>query len=149
MPIKNYTTEIPVDRTIAELSSALAGKGVSMIQTMYGGAGQPAGLRFAIDTKDGTLTFAMPIKVDGVYAALVRDNVWPPRGRRTDENRRKHARAVAWRILHDWALAQLAIVDAEMAELQEIFLPYMLAGEGTLYRYLSDNGFQKALAAPE
>ena len=36
-----------------------------------------------------------------------------------------------------------------MAELQEIFLPYMLAGEGTLYRYLSDNGFQKALAAPE
>ena len=149
MPIKNYTTRVPVSRTVAALSDHLARHGVSMIQTLYGGQGQPAGLRFALDTDSGTLTFAMPVKVDGVYAALVRDNVWPRGMSRTEEARREQAQRVAWRILHDWALAQLAIVEAEMAELQEVFLPYMLSGDQTLYRYLSENGFQKALAAPQ
>lgn len=49
---------------MAALSDHLARHGVSMIQTMYGGRGQPAGIRFAIDTEDGALTFAMPVKVD-------------------------------------------------------------------------------------
>ena len=33
MPIKNYTTKIPSDRTVAELSQLLARKGASEIMT--------------------------------------------------------------------------------------------------------------------
>jgi len=57
---------------------------------------------------------------------------------------REHAARVAWRICKDWIEAQLAIVDAEMADMMEIFLPYAQTESGeTLYEVMKSKGFKQ------
>ena len=58
------------------------------------------------------------------------------------EARRQQATRVAWRILKDWIEAQLALLDTGMVELEEIFLPYMLQGDQTLYQALQAGNFK-------
>lgn len=38
----------------------------------------------------------------------------------------KQAERVAWRIVHDWVQAQLALVEVSMATVPQIFLPYVV-----------------------
>lgn len=46
----------------------------------------------------------------------------------------EQAARVAWRIAKDWLEAQAALIDAEMALLDEVMLPYMLGDRGqTVY----------------
>ena len=53
-----------------------------------------------------------------------------PRRLVTDEQAVK----VSWRIIKDWIEAQMALVEAELAELAEVFLPYAITKDGnTLY----------------
>ena len=40
------------------------------------------------------------------------------------------AERVAWRILRDWVMAQMAILETEMVAMDEIMLPYMLDDQG-------------------
>ena len=47
---------------------------------------------------------------------------------------------VAWRIVKDWAVAQMAILESEMVQMDEIFLPYMVNGQGqTLFQAYRSN----------
>lgn len=50
------------------------------------------------------------------------------------------AERVAWRIVKDWVEAQMAILESEMVQMDEIFLPYMTDNAGhTLYQAYLDN----------
>ena len=45
------------------------------------------------------------------------------------------AERTAWRNVRDWVLAQMAIIEAGMVDIQEVFLPYMTNSQGqTLYQ---------------
>ena len=47
---------------------------------------------------------------------------------------------MAWRILKDWVEAQMAILESEMVQMDEIFLPYMVTNEGlTTYELYKNN----------
>lgn len=76
-------------------------------------------------TKWGRRQYAMPVNVTGTQKKLRQecDKMSSPVQPRhtTDE----HARRVAWRVTKDWLDAQLAIIDAGLAELTEIMLPWM------------------------
>lgn len=49
----------------------------------------------------------------------------------------QHATRVAWRIIKDWIEAQLAIVEAGMVDMAEVFLPYQLVNETqTMYEVM-------------
>jgi hypothetical protein len=77
--------------------------------------------------------FTLPVKVDGVAAALKRDREY-----RDDA----HARRVAWRIVKDWCDSQMALIDAGQAELAQVFLPYAQTADGeTFYQKLKGRGF--------
>ena len=56
--------------------------------------------------------------------------------------RRDQARRTAWRILKDWVQAQMALLETNMVDMEEIFLPYMLSGEQPLYQALQANHFR-------
>ena len=60
----------------------------------------------------------------------------------------EHARDVAWRVIRDWLEAQLAIIAAQMAVLDQVMLPYLEVSQGeSLYgRYVAMQG-QIALEA--
>ena len=42
----------------------------------------------------------------------------------------QQAQKVAWRIIKDWVEAQMAIVEAQMADVAEVFLPYAVTNTG-------------------
>lgn len=53
------------------------------------------------------------------------------------------------RVRVDWVRAQLAMVEAGAAKLEEVMLPYLIVGpDTTLYRQFSQNNF-KALPPPK
>lgn len=122
MPIAGATTEVTVNRSIEAVTKLLLKAKVTAIQTVYGEDGVAEGMQFSIKTAFGERQYALPIRVEGVRATLIRDKVAPRY--RTQE----HAARVAWRIAHDWLRAQLALIDAQMTSTEEVFFPYMVTG---------------------
>lgn len=124
MPIKNYTTKVPAVQSVAEIVGALIAHGATKIQQDYDG-GRPVSIAFMIDTPAGPRGFRLPGSTDRVATVLARQKV------RVDA---AQAERVAWRILRDWVLAQMAILETEMVALDQIMMPYMLDSHGcTVY----------------
>lgn len=50
---------------------------------------------------------------------------------------------MAWRIVKDWVEAQMAILESEMVQMEEIFLPYMVSASGqTFFEAYQNNQLQ-------
>lgn len=122
MPIANFTTEVSVEKTMGQVVAALARRGVLRTSTTYDEHGNPAGVEFTMKTEYGVREFALPVRVDGVHKALIADGVQPR------YRTREHAAKVAWRIAADWLRAQSALIDAGLADLDEVMSPWMLGG---------------------
>lgn len=125
MPILNYTTTIDVAKTMGEIQSALARRGVTRISTLFDQDGIAAGIAFTMHTEYGPREFELPVRTSGVLAAMKSDQK-VPRGKCTPEQ----AARVAWRIAKDWLEAQSALIDAQLATLDEVMFPYMVDGRG-------------------
>lgn len=140
MPILNYSTTIAVEKSMGEVIGALTGRGVTRISSMFDDEGKPAGINFTMKTDYGVREFELPIKVEGVLKAMTADRK-VPRSQCTHEQ----AARVAWRIAKDWLLAQSALIDAELATLDEVLLPYMVAGPRgeTVYSMIRAQGMKE------
>ena len=102
-------------------------------------------MSFRVDTPRGRLPFRLPVDVDAVHRTL--SHQWA-KGRKVSQRQASadHARNVAWRILKDWIEAQMALIETEMVELEQIFLPFMQVDEKrNLYQAMLEHGFQVAL----
>lgn len=141
MPIKGYTTEVPVNRSLGEITGMLARGGASSVQTSFAN-GQPSGVEFSFGQGEAALRFRLPARPDGVLRSLRRDF---PR-KKIDA---MQVQRTAWRILRDWVAAQLALVEAGSAESEEVFLPYLLvAGRGqTLFEQFQEHRADRLLGA--
>ena len=132
MPLLDYTTRVPAARTVGEIHDLLARAGARGVLTDYDGAGHPIGIGFVMDTNLGRLSYRLPANLAGVLAVLQRQHGAGKIDRRyaTEE----HATRVAWRILSDWLRAQVALLDAQLASLPQVMLPYLVERDGrTLY----------------
>ena len=121
MPLLNYTTKVDVYTTIGAIQGCLVKHGARKIMQDYDSEGRPQALCFAIDTKFGMRGIKLPANVDAVHRVLTNQKV------KCD---REQAERVAWRILKDWVEAQMAILESQMVEMDEIFLPYMINKDG-------------------
>ena len=124
----NWTTTIPVHQTVAECQSILAQAGASSASVHFDG-GQPAGLSFSLKTPHGQRNFTLPVNIEGVQRVLAQAN---KEGKlRSDGHRNarlegpEHAARVAWRVVKDWLEANLALIAANMATIDEVMLPYL------------------------
>jgi hypothetical protein len=98
-------------------------------------------LSFRIPTEFGVLTFLLPANIHRVYQVIVRDTRIPP-SLRTKEQ----AARVAWRIVKDWIEAQLAMIEAGLVDLEQVFLPYAQDATGrTFYELMRERKFQPLL----
>ena len=153
MPLKNYSTKIPSERTIAEIEKILATHGVTDIWKKYNGAGQVTAVNFVVDTEFGKMPFRLPMKPDAVQQILkdqknsgkLKKIPW-----RMIENM-DHAHSIGWRIIKDWIAAQMALIEIEMVTIEQVFLPYAydLVKEETLYDKLKTKRFAGLLADPD
>lgn len=140
MPIMTYTTDVAVSKTMGEIQAALARRGVTRISTMFDDQGIAAGIGFTMRTDFGFRDFELPVRTAGVLAAMQRD-AKVPRSRCNPEQ----AARVAWRIAKVWLEAQSALIDAQLATLDEVMLPYLINGATGETLYSVWRSTQKAI----
>jgi hypothetical protein len=118
MPLKNYTTEVAVDKSVEEIRKLLVNHGIRDIGLTYSEAKQAVGLSFAITVRGQVQLFALPCRWEAVQKVLIKQKVEPR------YQTQQHAQRVAWRILKGWIENQLALIELDMVQTHEVFLPY-------------------------
>lgn len=135
----NYATTIDPSKTAAECIAILAAHKASRI-SMDLENGNPVGLAFAIDTPAGLRYYLLPANTSGAYLAL--KDAWKKGLIQPLYTERDHAARVAWRVLKDWLEAQLALIDMQMVEIEQVMLPYLVVDDDgtTVWQRYLDSG---------
>lgn len=139
MPVLNYTTKVPVERTINEITRILTKRGVRSVHLDYDDQ-RPIALAFTVKTPAGERDFRLPCNIEAIHRLLAADATAGkiPQRQATKE----HAFAVGWRIIKDWLEAQMSLIDVELVSLEEVMLPYLLNDRGeTLYLLMTKRLF--------
>ncbi|MBA7551574.1 hypothetical protein ES705_44118 [subsurface metagenome] len=140
MPLLNYTTKVPVSRTIAQIQAKLVEHGARAVIMEYGDDGRIKALAFNIKMPNGELPIRLPIDTASTLRVLQKQaaNREIPSGYARED----HAYRVAWRIIKDWVEAQMSLLETEMVKMEEIFLPYVITPGGqTIYEVMAGKGF--------
>jgi hypothetical protein len=116
---------VDTKKTISEIMGMLSTHGATNVAMDYAD-GVPVGMTFTVITGYGPRTFSLPIRVNGVLKAMLADHSVP-----RSLCAEKQASRVAWRIARDWLRSQLALIDAGLAALDEIMMPWMLNDSDT------------------
>jgi len=151
--IKNFSTEIAVEKTISEIEKILAMHGATGILKQYDGKGRPISLAFKINTPNGPLSIMLPARVERVkevFKLQASKKKLPGRYWGGDWAEEQALRT-GWRTIKDWLDAQLSLIEVEMVKIEEIFLPYVSVGKfgQTLYEALEERKFDFSRMLPE
>lgn len=134
MPILNYSTKIDAYKTITEIQQALSKSGANKI-VIDNKNNLPTALTFCADWNGQMVAFMLPCNFVGVLRAMKKSRKVP-----NSLCNEEQALRVGWRILKVWIDAQMAIIEAEVASLAEVFLPYAVTKNGTtLFKHIESN----------
>ncbi len=139
-PLLDYTTSVPVSRTIAQIQARLVEHGARAVMMEYGDDGRIKALAFNVKMPNGDLPIRLPIDAAATLRVLERQayNREIPARYAKEE----HAYRVAWRNIFHWISAQLALLETEMVKMEEIFLPYVITQGGqTIYQVMVEKHF--------
>ncbi len=136
MAIKNYTSDIRIDRIFAALQQTLGQHGATRISYDYGDGGRVHGVSFVISVEGRFIPVKLPARVDKAQAVLQRqweEGVISHKQGKEKTYGTEQAYRVAWRNILDWVQAQMALLEIEMARIEEVFLPYMVTQSGETF----------------
>lgn len=137
MPIKNYTsTQNPI-KTAAEIEGLLILNGAKSIQKDISD-GKITAIKFLVDTAIGEVPISLPVRVSAAYEILKQQKKKNPRIKADLEQ----AERTAWKCLKDWVDAQMALIQLGLANMDEVFMPYIIDRNGnTLYEIAKERRF--------
>lgn len=127
--ILNYTTEVPAKKTIAEILQILQDAGALQILTNCENS-KVTEIAFQIKTHYGQRGYRLPARIEPCYRVLLEGKKWF----QTDtyvkkQNIHDQAERVAWRIVREWLVSNLALIRLGMVQFEETMMPYMLVGD--------------------
>jgi hypothetical protein len=132
MPIKNYTTKVPADRSIQEIQTMLLKHGATDFLYSYED-GRIKALKFILPFNGKSIPFQLPVDWRAFQRVLQDQGV-----KRLDDE--DYCYRVAWRVLRDWVDAQMALFETQMVTIPQIFLPYAVTSTGeTMYEKALNN----------
>lgn len=138
MAILNYTTSVDAFKTVSEIEYILMKHSAKSIMKNFEND-HIVGLSFLVDVGNQQIPVKLPVKIEECLEILKREK---QNGTKNIKATREQAERVAWRILKDWVEAQMALLDINMVQLQEIFLPYIELPDGnTIYQTLEQKQF--------
>ena len=134
MPIKNYTTTVPADRSINQIQEALVRNGATAFLFEYEqGTGRISALKFKLMVGEVDAAFSLPVNWRKFQQCLKNDGV-----RRYDDE--DYVYRVAWRCIRDWVMAQMALYQTQIVDMPQVFLPFAVTASGkTLYEQAVDS----------
>ena len=143
MAIKNYTTQIPVEKTVGEIEAILAKGGADRILKEYFGDGSIKAISFVTMVNERPIAFQVPIELNA-WIALINLAVDEGKLQKRFRDDSSQARRVGWRVIKDWIDAQLALVQTKTVKIEQVFLPYAITRSGkTLFQELEDKKFNQ------
>ena len=138
--IKNYTSMLPVEKTILRIELALVTGGAVGIMKDYKN-GELEAISFSVPSPEKRLVaIKLPANVDAVYEVLMSAMKRPQA--KTEKRLRAQAARTAWKLIQDWVEVQMAMIKMQQAELIQVFLPYVWNGKKTFYGALKEGGFK-------
>ncbi len=139
--MKNYTSVVPVDRTILKIEQILMRAGASSIHKEFLG-GEVVALTFCIEAEPGkSYAIRLPANVRAVEAILLEGYSCP--APTTRKRIAAQAGRTAWKVMQDWVEVQLALIEMQQAEFLQVFLPYVWDGRRTYFAQLQGGGFKE------
>lgn len=144
MSLTNYTTTVPVSRSVTLIQNMLAKAGATCMMLDYENM-EPSAVSFRMNYSLGySVAYKLPCNWRGVLHVMNADPKIPARLKTND-----HAKRVAWRTIHDWLRAQLALVAVGSATVDQVMLAYALTVTGeTLYERLGRQKFEMLSLPP-
>lgn len=134
MALLNYTTTITADTSLSEIQKILVKHGCRKITVDYDDQSNPCNLTFYSIFNNAMVYYSLPCRFDAIHQVLQKNN---SSSSRPWMKTKEQAIKVGWRILKDWIEAQMALVETEMVEVSEVFMPYMITrGGDRLYGYI-------------
>lgn len=139
--IKNYTSTVPIEKSINHIESKLATHGVKDIMKRYSYEGKLESICFVILLNGNSMSFKLPAKIDACYKVLS-SRVKRPRGK-THEKILEQAVRTAWKIVSDWVDIEMSMIELEQKEFLEVFLSYVYnpLKQQTFYESLKESKF--------
>jgi hypothetical protein len=138
--IKNESTTITVDKTVGEIIGLLTRRGTTSVVTLYD-EGKVSGIIFTMKLEYGMRDYKLPVNSEGVLRVLKRGGA-PARVQTPDQ-----AARIAWRLAKEWLEVQIALVDAGLARLDEVLMPWALVDETrTMFEAYHENAMKAVTA---
>ncbi len=139
--MKNYTSTVPVERTILRIELALVTGGAIGIMKNYDRDGNLEAISFSVPHPEKRLLgIRLPADVEAVRRVLMAD-VKRPR-KETVKRINSQAARTAWKLIQDWVEVQMSMIEMQQVEFIQVFLPYIYDGKKTFYAALKENGFK-------
>ncbi len=141
--LKNYSTEVPAQKTVSEIEDLLVKNTVTDTWKEYDASGHIISLNFAVMTEFGKVPFKLKINVEVIRQLLAEQK----RAGLIDISKKdaadiEYARNVGWRILKDLIDAQMAVVAIKMRKVEQIFLADICSQNGkTFFEVLAEKKF--------
>lgn len=141
MNLKNYTSEVPADRSISRIEKLLVSAGANNILKNYSNQILDS-IQFTMEVNGNTIPFRLPARVKVVENILWKEVKRPQPT--TRDRVRQQAERTAWKIISDWVEVQVTMIKLEQADFMQIFLPYVFdVNKGqTFYERLKGTDFK-------
>lgn len=124
---------MPINRVFDAIEKMLIKHGARQIAYTYED-GLKTGILFTIQGKNSLLPIKMPVRIKNIEQVFKKDGV---------KYKTEQPYKTGWKNVHDWIAAQLALLETEMVQMEEIFLPYILMNKDvTAFDYFSKNNYQ-------
>lgn len=142
MIVKNFSTQIKVEKTIMEIERILVKFNAQGIYKEYEGQ-RVSGLMFFMIKDNEKIPFKIPMSIQKsktVIKYAVEKGKLPQRFLQ-EPLLSSQGQRVSWRIIKDWIHSQLSLIEINYAEPTEIFLPYIydIKQDKTLYDKFIEN----------
>lgn len=147
MSLKNYTSKVPVSRTISRIEEILSEMGAKAIGKNYE-QGRVISIVFQLTIHGKDRLIRLPANPDAVYDVFRSET----KKLRSDtiERLKEQAERTAWKIQQDWLEIELSLIQLNQKEPLQVFLSYLWDGTQTYFESLRGNGFkQLAYTTPE
>ncbi len=140
--LKNYTSTVPVTRSVQHIEDRLVRFGAKSIVKEYDAQKVLESVCFIIDIQGNEVPFKLPARVSNVEKVLKGEIRRPKAG--TLDRVRDQAERTAWKLVSDWVDIQLSLVELGQVDLLEVLLPYVydVARQETFFEKIKGSGFK-------
>jgi hypothetical protein len=144
--LKNYTSGIAVERSIAYIEMKLAANSAHQVLKEYDKAGQISSICFALMIDGEELYYKLPAQIEQCKIVLEAD-LSPKAREETRKRVLEQASRTAWKIISDWVEVQFAMIKLRQTKFEQVMMPYLYnpATKKTLFEIFEGKKNYKAL----